>query len=109
MTRLSLLSAQPENSKYNEIQLKDNQMMILEIICQKVVNEISLLLDSIETYKCSLNYLKEYEEKKDLLFKITHLSGLENDELIYYLRTCMVRVEHLCLRKNIINDFYIFL
>ena len=80
--------------KYNEIQSQDNQMMILEIMCQKMVKEISVLLDSIEIYKCSLTYLKEYEEKKDLLFKITHLSGLENEKLIYYIRTCMVRFKN---------------
>jgi hypothetical protein len=53
-----------ENSKYDEIQIKDNQMMILEIVCQKVVKEIGVLLESIDIYKYSLAYLKEYEEKK---------------------------------------------
>lgn len=76
--------------KYNEIQIKDNQMMLLEIICQKVVNEINTLVESIDVYKSSLTYLKEYKEKRDLLYKITHLSGLENEILICDLRERMV-------------------
>ena len=90
MTSLSFLSAQNETSNYNQIQRKDNQMMLLEIMCQKVVKEISVLLDSIEIYKYSLAYLKEYEEKKDLLYKITLLSGLEDENVVYHLRTRMV-------------------
>lgn len=89
MTSLSFLSDQNENLNYNEIQQKDNQLMLLEIMCQKVVKEISFLLDSIEIYKYSLDYLKEYEEKKDLLYKITLLSGLENENVVYQLRTRM--------------------
>jgi len=76
--------------KYNEIQSQDNQMMILEIVCQKVVKEIGVLLESIDIYKYSLAYLKEYEEKKDLLYKLTHLGGFESEGLIHHLRTLMV-------------------
>ena len=81
-----------ENSKYDEIQIKDNQMMILEIMCQKVVNEINVLVESIDVYKNSLTYLKEYKEKRDLLYKVTHLSGLENEMIICDLRERMVSI-----------------
>jgi hypothetical protein len=89
MRSLSLFTS-GDHTRYNEIQSQDNQMMMLEIMCQKVVTEMSVLLESIEIYRHSLSYLKAYEEKRDLLNKITHLSGLENEFLIQELLARLV-------------------
>ena len=73
--------------EFNEQAIKNDDMIMLEIIAVNLIDELSLMLKIIENYKSQLKNIDEYKAKKELLASHTQVTLLKdnNEEVRFFL------------------------
>ncbi len=70
------------NSKFDD-------MLLIDILCDKLISELYEMKSSIVSYKCSLTNLSEYAKQRELLVELFDSPNVENKRL-KYIRTNLV-------------------
>ena len=72
--------------EFNEQAIKNDDMIMLEIIAVNLIDELSLMLKIIENYKSQLKNIDEYKAKKELLASHTQVTLLKdnNEEVRFF-------------------------
>jgi len=78
----------------------DDDMMVLEIIAEKLIKILEKALDSINKYKSILPYLNEYNVKKGYLSILINTKDVLNQNAIADLKRKIVSYTYKKLRKN---------
>jgi hypothetical protein len=78
----------------------DDDMMVLEIIAEKLIKILEKALDSINKYKSILPYLNEYNVKKGYLSILINTKDVLNQNDIADLKRKIVSYTYKKLRKN---------
>ena len=68
----------------------DNDMILLEIICLALIDELETLLKTVKTYTKNLSYIETYNHKKELL-TLLMFSKNDNDSQLEHFKYMIVR------------------
>ena len=66
-----------------EPRCQGENLILLEIMCQRLVEDTQHLLTLIENTKESLSTLKDYQAKKQLLYEVMDSDHIEEERLVY--------------------------
>ena len=79
---------------------QDDDMMILEIISEKLIKILEKSLESIKNYKSILPYINEYNVKKGYLQILINTKEVLNQSAVLELKRKIVSYFYVCDRKK---------
>jgi len=68
---------------------KYEEMLVLDILCDKLISELYELKSSVVSYKCSLTQVSEYKKQHELLVELFDSSKIE-DKRLRHIKTNLV-------------------
>ena len=83
-----------------EIRTDENDMLMLEITCEKLLNESKLLTALIANIKSGLPCLEEYEAKKELLVDYVNSDGGYEAEKLKKFSEKLVNLRFYCMLEK---------
>ena len=79
-------------SEFSGFLSKDDEKIMLEILCEKMIKDLGSILTRIEDHKMKSSNEYVYERKKDLLKSIIFSNKVKDDQQLKHIRYQLVRV-----------------